>query len=318
MPAVVSHFLMAERVFPQIEKNMPELDRNAFWWGANGPDIFFAHRVIHSKKHQSLSKVSHKMHNNRADVLLNYLSEYAQAYNDPVALSYAMGFVTHYAFDSVAHPYIVDYAETASQGKTYRLPLISNVHDQIRNGIKISSIYHNKLEGCIDTILLMSEKHIPIHKFRIENTCPKDKRVYQAAGEVLSSYITDRGLEPYKVPCEEVMRAQADWRWCLKLLNDKRSIKRGILRNSEKLLRLPPLVSAFFRNVDIEYAEDYLNFAHREWKAPADGSIHNESFFDLVEMAEKRSVNLIEKLLNGHRLTRSDCLESFSGKAFVR
>ena len=319
MPAVVSHYLLAERVYPIIKKNMPELDRNAFLWGANGPDIFFAHRALAPlNKYKRLSGVSHEMHNNRADVLLNYLSEYAQAYRDNIALSYAMGFVTHYAFDSLAHPYIVDYAETAAQGMTIHLPLIDRVHEQIKNGIKMSSVYHNKLEGCIDTIFLMSEKHIPIHKFRIESTCPKDKKVYTAAGEVLSSYITERGLKPYKVPCEEVVRAQTEWRRCLWVLNDKRSLKRGIIRNSEKLLHLPPLVSAFFRNVDIEYSEDYLNFSHREWKAPVDGTPHFESFFDLVDQSQERSVKLIEKLLSGHRLNHSDCKESFSGKAFAR
>ena len=46
MPAVLSHYLLGERVYNKLSAEIDGLDRNTFLWGANGPDIFFAHRVM--------------------------------------------------------------------------------------------------------------------------------------------------------------------------------------------------------------------------------------------------------------------------------
>ncbi|MBR2176933.1 MAG: zinc dependent phospholipase C family protein [Clostridia bacterium] len=317
MPAVISHYLLAERVIPKITKNLPELNRSAFLLGANGPDIFFAHRIMPWQKQRSLAWISHIMHNGRPDVLLNYLTEYAQANHDTAALSYALGFVTHYAFDSAAHPYIVNYAETAAEGRSVHLPLIGRANEQIADGIKLSSVYHNKLEGCLDTIFLMKEKRIPVYRFRIETTCPNDMDCYIAAAKALRSYITDHHICT-DVPTEEIVRAQTDWRRCLKVINDSFSVKKKLITGGERLLHIPPVVSVFLRNIDMDYSEDYVNFAHREWTSPADGTKHQDSFFDLADKAEEKSIILIEKLLGGNPLSSVDCRDSFSGKPIIQ
>ena len=116
MPAIVSHYLLAERVMSDLSELMPDLDinRTAFIWGASGPDIFFCHRILPHQKHRSLRTVSTKMHNTPPELILNYLADYARYKCDDIAMSYALGFVTHYAFDSLAHPFILYFAEIMS------------------------------------------------------------------------------------------------------------------------------------------------------------------------------------------------------------
>ena len=312
MPAVVSHYLLAERVFNDISNRFPGLDKNLFSWGASGPDIFFAHRVMPWQRQPSIAKLSHVMHNGYAEPLLNYLYEYAQTRDSIRAKSYAFGFVTHYAFDSVAHPYIVGYAEEKGGGRMYYIPVIGKTNEQLVNGIKYSSIYHNKIESELDTIFLMHEKHISIRKFRLENACPNDKDAMELIGEILSSYLTDSGISP-DIRNYEIIRAMLDWRRCLFALNDRLSIKKGIAKGMEGLFRTPPIVSVFMRNIKVDYNEDPANMAHRSWKAPADGSVHNENFFELADKAHDRSIELIKKLDSGTALVRSDCRDSFSG-----
>ncbi len=58
MPAVISHYLLAERVYKKISSEVGGLDRNLFLWGANDPDIFFTHRLMPWQKQRSLSRVS--------------------------------------------------------------------------------------------------------------------------------------------------------------------------------------------------------------------------------------------------------------------
>ena len=312
MTAVLSHYLLGERVYNKLSAEIDGLDRNTFLWGANGPDIFFAHRVMPWQVQPSISKISHIMHNGYAEPLLNYLYEYAKVKDDSSAMGYAMGFITHYAFDSVAHPYIVNYADEKSKGESLKLPLISHAHEQIADGIKLSSVYHNKIEAYLDTLFLMREKHIPIHRFRLEDACPKDKDTLFKVAEILSSYLTDSGIYP-EIKDYEIVRAELDWRNCLFLLNDRWSIKRNSMKGLEHLLRLPPIVSVFMRNVDIDLSEDPANLQHHPWKAPADGTIHYESFFELADIAEKKSLYLANKLLCGDFLTREDCFSGFSG-----
>lgn len=311
MPAVVSHYLLAERVINRLGPQIVA-DRNAFLWGANGPDIFFAHRVMPWQRQPSIAKISHIMHNGYAEPLLNYLYEYAAVNDDKSTLSYAYGFVTHYAFDSTAHPYIVSYADRMSQGEMVHLPLVGRANEQIADGIKLSSVYHNKLESELDTIFLKHELNIPIHKFRLENACPEDTDAYQKVAEILSAYLVDSGIYP-EIQDYEIVRAQLDWRRCVFLLNDKYSVKRTAIRGLEHLLHIPPLVSVFMRNVDIEYGEDPMNLEHRPWMAPSDGTMHTDSFLELADIAEKKSLYLINKLRCGEMLTRTDCFDGFSG-----
>ena len=43
MPAIVSHYLLASKVYTGLSELRPDLElvRDAFIWGASGPDIFF-------------------------------------------------------------------------------------------------------------------------------------------------------------------------------------------------------------------------------------------------------------------------------------
>ena len=124
MPAVVSHYLLAERVYNQLTKTLPQLNRTAFLWGASGPDIFFAHRIMPWQQEKSLARVSHVMHGGKPEQLLNFLYFYADSKENYVLLSYAFGFITHYAFDSLAHPYILDYANKQAKDDKINIPFL--------------------------------------------------------------------------------------------------------------------------------------------------------------------------------------------------
>lgn len=312
MPAVLSHYLLAERVFKKISSEVSGLNRNIFLWGANGPDIFFSHRLMPWQMQRSLSKVSHIMHETSAEIILNYLYEYSAAKEDYLAMSYAFGFVTHYAYDSSAHPYIVNYAEKMSEGKTVSDVISSNRIAKIASKIKLSSVYHNKLEGELDTILLMHERKMPAYKFSLESTSPKDKRAYHKVAEVISSYLIASDTVP-DINEYEIIRSMIDWRTALCVLNDRLSLKKNSVKILESLFGLPPVVSVFFRNIKIDLSADPANLHHQSWVSPVDNCIHNESFFDLTDIAEEKSIYLIKKLQSGETLTREDCNAPFSG-----
>ena len=217
---------------------------------------------------------------------------------------YAFGFVTHYAFDSTAHPYVLYRANRGAEEEIIDIPMIPD--------IKKSSIYHNRMEACLDTIFLKKETGMSVDQVRLEATCPDNRKCIRKIVGVMDAYIRDSGIWPGADP-EEIERAVYDWRRCIILLNDRYHLKKYAFSGGEKLLGLPPLVSFFFRSSDCEPGADYANLRRREWVSPADGSVHRDTFFELADKAEEKALLLIRKLHDTGHLSSKDCAGSFSG-----
>ncbi len=299
MPAIVSHYLLAERVMSDLSELMPDLDinRTAFIWGASGPDIFFCHRILPHQKHRSLRTVSTKMHNTPPELILNYLADYARYKCDDIAMSYALGFVTHYAFDSLAHPFILYFAEIMS----------------MRQPQKTSALCHNEIESALDSLMLRSERNQRISDFRLPDAAPLDPIINSIIASAMQGallYLYNKGT--YR---SDIYTAQKDWHRSLAALNDKHGIKYRFIRRAENLVGLPPLLSPIFRRNYPDISYDPANLKHSQWINKENSTEHSESFFELADQAEDLSIKLITRILCGSKLTSSDCPGSFSGRA---
>ena len=87
----------------------------AFANGANGPDMLFAYQLWRpgQKRMPDLPTLGNIMHRDKTGAFLLSLVQNAAA---PAQKDYALGFLTHYAADSIVHPYV--YACMA-QGAPY-------------------------------------------------------------------------------------------------------------------------------------------------------------------------------------------------------
>ncbi len=295
MPAIVSHYLLADSVLTQIQKEFPSihLHRDSFIWGASGPDLFFAHRAL-PWEGESLATMSYIFHQGDADWILRFFVQSALSRGDACALSYAFGFASHLFFDAAAHPYIIQYAEEKAKGET----LSSNWINRFSpiGKIRLSSVYHNHIEACLDTLYLLKEKHIPIHAFSLGKTCPKNRETFDAVSVALAE-ICSAWEDTPEVQPSEIRRAMRDWRRAVLLLRDPLSLRHQLFQQAETALRLPPLVSVFFRTVSFDPSPDYANLQHREWISPTDQSVHRESFFELVEQAREQTIAFMRPVL---------------------
>ena len=304
MPAFLSHYILAQRILRKIPEEYEVVYKNAFFWGATGPDFFYGHRLLPWQYRKSLSEISHIIHDSPPEKILDYLYSYSVEKEDRELRDYAFGFVTHYAFDSVAHPYVLYRANRGAEEEIIDIPLITD--------IKKSSIYHNRMEACLDSVFLKKETGMSVGQIRLEVTCPNDGKCIRKIAGAMDSYIRDSGIWPWADP-EEIERAVYDWRRCIILLNDRYHLKKYALSYGEKILGFPQLVSFFFRSSNVEPGADYANFRRREWISPADGSVHRETFFELADRAEEKALALIRKLHETGHLSYNDCKESFSG-----
>lgn len=297
MPAIVSHYLLAEKVRTALKEQKPHLALNpiAFTWGASGPDIFFCHRLLPHQRGRSLRAIASEMHNRPAHTLLNYLVSYARHQKSDLLMSYALGFVTHYAFDSIAHPFILYFAE-----------VMSHQHPE-----KHISICHNEIEASLDTLYLLKERRQLIGTFPLQNAAPICPSVNQAIAEALQSYLLyafDR-----RIYTSEIVQSQKDWHNSLARLYDRNGLKYHFIQGCERAIGLPPLLSPMFRRNVPDLASDPANLRHTSWYAARKQAEHNESFFDLVNQSVELSLRLIASLLSSRPLTPAQCSASFSG-----
>lgn len=297
MPAVVSHYLLAEEVFDTLSQSCPnmELNRTAFIWGASGPDIFFSHRLFPWQRGKSLRTTGTELHNTPADKIINCFMSYARNKNDTISASYTFGFVTHYAFDSTAHPFVLYFADMMSQ----------------KQPLKHKSICHNEIESALDTMLLKLAKNQRISDFKLQSTSPLDGKVNRAIAELYHSYFL---IEKHRhISVETMLEVQRDWNKGLALLNDSHQVKKTAAKAGEKILNISPMLSPIFRTPHPDLKNDYANLSRAEWFSSADGQTHTENFFELTEQAAKLSLQLIAVLMSGENIPHSKCEASFSG-----
>ena len=114
MPAAITHYLQCQRVLKLLEKSDSpvSVSREAYFWGAQGPDFFACHRFLPWWKGESLSRFGDRLHSappaETLAAMWRYVDEHPQ---DAYARSYAMGFLCHYAADSVCHPFVQSQTE---------------------------------------------------------------------------------------------------------------------------------------------------------------------------------------------------------------
>ena len=298
MPAAVSHYLLAERVYAVLLEYQPQLDidRTALLWGACGPDIFFLHRAMPYQKGRSLKDYGTKIHNMNADKIINYFISYARNYQSDTAMSYALGFITHYAFDSTAHPFIVHF---------------SNVMEEMYPE-KLNSVCHNEIEANLDSLFLRVERKLKISSFRLQSTAPLKDKVNREIAKIWHGFILSYFNEDISI--DELVQVQKDWHHSLVMLNDRWSFKKHAVILGERVLGISPMLSPIMRTAYPDLSFDYANMSHTEWYSQADGKKHKENFFELADMAEEKALTLISSVMTERLLTRNQCKDSFTGK----
>ncbi len=282
MPAAISHYLLARKLLddPTFDTNK-SFSENAFLWGAQGPDFLFTHRFFPWQKGESLKEFGERLHRTSPSKIFDFAQEYenGERGND-ISLSYILGFLCHYAFDSVAHPFVNYGAE------------------MLHELVKPSSLEtcHNEVESNLDVILLRYERAELPTDFSLKMTIPKDELVKREMALFYESLLCH--LYGVRASREAIAQAVDDCRTAFGWMTDRTTLKKKVLLRVEKG-KLPTL-SCHVRSMTEETDFDYSNVLHREWQWPMDtGELRTESYFDLYEQAAEFAKALIAGFLSG-------------------
>ncbi len=111
MPTAITHQLLAEEVYGSLPApwRAEVFSLPHFYFGAQGCDICFAYKVLSTAS----GNFGRFLHANFPLLFFRILSE--EAAKSREVRSYALGYLTHYAADTVFHPYIYGLMEEESR-----------------------------------------------------------------------------------------------------------------------------------------------------------------------------------------------------------
>ena len=284
MPAFITHYLAAEAAASQLAALDFELNRDMYYWGAQGPDLFFYHRPLKASK--SLRALGLLLHNTQPVKMFASLQEYSEICDIAeleAVMSYCFGLLSHLALDANAHPFVY-YFQGALAQKTG----------------KKENFMHHKIENNLDILMLKREKNQTISDFKIGRALPWDNAGIKAAAGAVSYMASDVSKD---TPCsmDEAFSAFVDIRKYAAFLLKWRNPKRKIARFFEKKRKKGEDLGGFFRADTSDNDFDYLNSAHKKWCCDAQGDPRNSDFYEIFDKSVTDSVNLAQRF--------SDCVQ---------
>ncbi len=279
MPDALSHYYNSRETYKKLYKQQEILDiiknnYEAYRLGSQGPDFFYYYIVNHLSP-----KIGTKIHTEKIDEFYYYALIFIKEnpeYKD-MALAYLFGFITHFAFDTLAHPFIYNRTGTNSTKKTE---------------IVRSKRLHKRYEVLLDTALadeVYKKKAVLDQPNRLFKTTPKLTQFL----EKFYPYILNK-LYGIKIKKGAVKKALNWTAFLINLIKDPVGYKKEISAELEHLTHDDLFLTQYFYPSSTEN-EAILNLDKNEWLDPVTGEPSSDSYIDLFNKAQNLSAELIEQ-----------------------
>jgi len=288
---MISHYLCGGLCHSRIKNShlggVISRHRQVYNLGTQGPDFLFYY--IPCLLRPSWYRLGNVLHSRRVGEFFRSLLEHAlklEGERRESALAYICGYLSHYALDTNAHPYIYYKAGFKTQGDTR-----PSLH---------YSVCHQDFETQIDTAMLKL----------ISNKRPADKKLWQlintnrdqSAGA--ASVISDSLQRVYGVRMSErhVRRAMSSMVVITRVLQSRSGRRKRIISSAEELI-MPAsgYLSSLIHDQEAG-GYDYLNLGRKQWSLPWEKPCPDASntrtlaFTDMFRSAVDDSARFITEL----------------------
>lgn len=303
MPSLVTHHHFAATVEQAAEPYLSHachVSPVAYRWGAQGPDILFYHNVPFSSR---TALLGHRMHREHITTAFLTLVRAAARLRDPAALSYALGFCTHYCLDRRTHPFIQSTIEKVL------MPQYQYDEDSC----------HRLCEADIDAEIIehyISAEQENFEAFRLLDPQP-------AVCRMVGKLLTEVGIQVFRIQTSpsKVEASMRTMRIVHTLLHGSAESTRAQIKTIESFIGKPGLLSTMIRP-SRPLPEDCANLSHQVWYKPHVPDVpRNESFFELMEASVPAALALQRAVFTAyHRGTALNPLffpADYNGKPLV-
>lgn len=310
MPDAWTHILCAEDVISRIPdemySNILKNNKKLYYFGAQGPDPLLYCNFYNPNKRKGMKKLSQVLHTAKTSEFLIFLVESLNESNSSKEFeklfAYISGFITHYALDTLGHPFIYYF------GGVYNPKDLST---------KKYDIYHKELEVIIGTIEVKNRwgkdaYDTPIFKeIEIKGGIPTciNELIYKAFWKI------------HKIKVEEdlIESSYKDMRKSLKYMMDESGWKRKTLYIIEQMSSKKSKIKVSIYPKYINETLDYLNNNHKRWNHPCDfNEIYYTDFNKIYEDAVKNSSNMICAVIDYLRfkISPDEIKDNFPDKSY--
>lgn len=177
MPALITHHLFGEQTATLLPEGVISTDeeRLAFLLGNQGPDPFFFRVLGTPAAVKNAQTLAHKMHEEKVyeafQVLHDSVSRLPER-DASIGRSFALGMLSHYALDRVAHPFVYADEYAIMQAD----PSLKDSGNQI----------HAVIESDIDSWMLWQMRHSTVLDCPPASELAYTDRILQVAGALMS------------------------------------------------------------------------------------------------------------------------------------
>lgn len=281
---MITHWVFGKRVLDNLKNDsaMPNILREEFLLGSQGPDILFFHRLLPWLPGRALKGFGNAIHDDVPskffEALLDSTCEPQQPHYD-AAMSYALGMCCHYALDSAAHPYVnwcVDYlADNDPRGRKFK--------------------YHGEIESMLDIMTLRQYENSTTSELDLKECFPQGENTRETVARIYE-YIIER-LYGVSISSRQALQLTGDARAVAAFLSDRTLVKRPVIEFAENILSpygLPGgIVSAYMRSLTEKLNFDYGNVCNNQWYNPqSPDETSSESFYEIFERALENAVKI--------------------------
>ncbi len=287
MPALISNYLLAERVLAGYRLNEKEkVDEDAFLWGAQGYGFLFSKPL--KQCHEESIRAFERMRNYKGhpeQVLNTIRQEILLGLDEVLSSSYYRGFVCNCIFTREVSPFF-----------NARLQALQVINPKIpEDSLK------DELSASLDTILLRYEHAELPTEFDLKKAFPASQNVLESIAEIYCGVL--KKLCGISVVKGDVLQAEKAYRSEAGRLNDRTGLKKLFCRKYEKH-HPQSHRSCSFRGMMEDGGFDYANILSSPWSWPPEQKEKSTAgFFDLFEEAADEALHAqlkvdTEKLIN--------------------
>lgn len=274
MPAIITHHLFGEQSATLLPAGMVSTEEEllAFLLGNQGPDPFFFRVLGTPSAIKNAQSLAHKMHEEQMFKAFEVLREsvsHLPKRDAEVGRAFALGVLSHYALDRVAHPFV--YAQEYA---------LMDASDDLKNA---GNQVHAVIESDLDTWMLWQKRHATVLECPPAAELAYTDRILQVAGALMSQVAwAVFGLE---VAPSGYGTAVKQMELCYKVIEPYGSLGSRGLGELERVVSAHSLLQSLAHQVSKSNDCASANLERHEWVSPWTKEPSCESFMNLFDRA---------------------------------
>lgn len=268
MPEGYTHTYLALRAAQTV--GWAVTSRPAFMAGANGPDMLYCYQAWKSgaKRKINLPELGNRLHAEHTGAFLQALGRHAET---PAQKDYFMGFLCHYAADTVVHPYVV----ALTRG----------------SGVYGGSTGHGYFESALDSWL--HQRHTGSGAVPVTDISPAvtGDALDQVLAQLQAALADVYGLRIDRQDLADAFAHNYILRRLFRSWTPLR-LRRWLCFAAERVIGGPGYITGHLTPATLQ-----LRALPETWQDPATGETRTETIHQLLEMAEMNCTLLLREAI---------------------